>query len=115
MAFIIWISYQNFTFGQFFQPVNFVFPDEGDAATEAATAGPSAEAATAEPSASSSTESEALSDLSELPFQLQLTYTDLEGAKALRVVTQTKPITTERDVAEEREFLEKLNRQGLFK
>ncbi|KAL4233133.1 hypothetical protein ACF0H5_007818 [Mactra antiquata] len=35
-----------------------------------------------------------------LPFQLQIVYTDTEGAKALRVITQNKPITRERKVAE---------------
>jgi hypothetical protein len=36
----------------------------------------------------------------DLPFQLQLHYTDLEGAKALRIITQTKPVTKQRAVAE---------------
>ncbi|XP_053396238.1 uncharacterized protein LOC123552632 [Mercenaria mercenaria] len=36
----------------------------------------------------------------ELPFQLQIVYTDTEGAKALRVITQTKPITRDRRKAE---------------
>ena len=36
----------------------------------------------------------------ELPFQLQIEYTDLDGAKALRVITQTKPVTKQRDQAE---------------
>lgn len=36
----------------------------------------------------------------ELPFQIQITYTDLEGAKAMRVVTQRKPVTKERKEAE---------------
>ncbi|XP_067676660.1 circularly permutated Ras protein 1-like [Haliotis asinina] len=36
----------------------------------------------------------------ELPFQLQIRYTDTEGMKALRVLTQTKPVTHDRDVAE---------------
>lgn len=37
---------------------------------------------------------------SELPFQLQVRYTDTEGAKALRVITQTKPVTRDRRKAE---------------
>jgi hypothetical protein len=36
----------------------------------------------------------------ELPFQLQVVYTDTEGAKALRVLTHTKPITRDRKKAE---------------
>ncbi|XP_046583394.1 circularly permutated Ras protein 1-like [Haliotis rubra] len=36
----------------------------------------------------------------ELPFQLQIRYTDTEGMKALRVLTQTRPVTHDRDVAE---------------
>lgn len=36
----------------------------------------------------------------ELPFQLQIKYTDTEGATALRVLTQTKPITRDRKQAE---------------
>lgn len=36
----------------------------------------------------------------ELPFQLQIVYTDTEGAKALRVITHTKPITHDRRKAE---------------
>jgi hypothetical protein len=39
-------------------------------------------------------------DLSELPFQLQITYTTYDGAKALRVYTQKQKFTTERDKAE---------------
>lgn len=37
---------------------------------------------------------------SELPFQLQIQYTDVDGTKALRVLTQKKPVTTDRKVAE---------------
>ena len=37
----------------------------------------------------------------EFPFQLQIRYTDTEGAKALRVITQTKPITRDRKKAEQ--------------
>jgi hypothetical protein len=37
---------------------------------------------------------------SELPFQLQIQYTDADGTKALRVLTQKKPVTTDRNVAE---------------
>lgn len=38
--------------------------------------------------------------LDELPFQVHISYIDLEGAKAVRVLTQTKPITKERKQAE---------------
>lgn len=37
---------------------------------------------------------------SELPFQLQITYTDVDGTKALRVLTQKKPVTSDRNLAE---------------
>ena len=35
-----------------------------------------------------------------LPFQLQITYNNLEGAQCNRVITQSKPITKDRQVAE---------------
>ncbi|XP_070190102.1 circularly permutated Ras protein 1-like isoform X2 [Littorina saxatilis] len=37
---------------------------------------------------------------SELPFQLQISYTDIDGTKALRVLTQKKPVTRDRKLAE---------------
>lgn len=37
---------------------------------------------------------------SELPFQLQVVYTDTEGAKAMRLLTKTKPVTKDRYQAE---------------
>jgi len=37
---------------------------------------------------------------SELPFQVQITYTDLDGAEAVRVLTQTQPVTRDRHQAE---------------
>lgn len=37
---------------------------------------------------------------SELPFQLQVTYTDLDGARAMRVLTQAQPVTRDRSEAE---------------
>ena len=40
------------------------------------------------------------SDLKELPFQLRIKYLDLDGAEALRVITQTKPVTRDRIQAE---------------
>lgn len=40
-------------------------------------------------------------DKTEVPFQLQIVYTDTEGAKALRVITQSKPITRDRRKAEQ--------------
>lgn len=42
----------------------------------------------------------------ELPFQLQIMYKDTEGATALRVLTQTKPITRDRKEAELRTNLD---------
>ena len=36
----------------------------------------------------------------ELPFQVQITYTDLDGAQALRLITKTKLVTKDRAVAE---------------
>ena len=36
----------------------------------------------------------------ELPFQVQITYTDLDGAEAIRVLTQTQPVTRDRHQAE---------------
>ena len=35
-----------------------------------------------------------------LPFQLQIEYTGRDGSRCIRVITQAKPITTNRDVAE---------------
>ena len=35
-----------------------------------------------------------------LPFQLQIEYTGQDGSRCIRVITQAKPITTNRDVAE---------------
>lgn len=34
------------------------------------------------------------------PFQLQIEYTSLDGDKCLRVITQTKPLTKDRELAE---------------
>lgn len=41
----------------------------------------------------------------ELPFQVQITYTDLDGAEAIRVLTQTQPVTRDRHQAETSRFL----------
>lgn len=35
-----------------------------------------------------------------LPFQLQIEYTGLDGSRCMRVITQAKPITRDRGVAE---------------
>ena len=35
-----------------------------------------------------------------LPFQLQISYTSLDGSQCNRVITQAKPITKDRQVAE---------------
>ena len=42
---------------------------------------------------------------SELPFQVQITYTDLDGAEAVRVLTQTQPVTRDRREAETSAFI----------
>lgn len=39
-------------------------------------------------------------ELKELPFQVQIRYTDLDGAVALRVMTHIQPVTTQREEAE---------------
>ncbi|KAK6171244.1 hypothetical protein SNE40_019473 [Patella caerulea] len=44
----------------------------------------------------------------ELPFQLQLEYTDTNGTKALRVLTQKRPVTQSRNLAEQHLNLEVL-------
>ncbi|CAH1778659.1 unnamed protein product [Owenia fusiformis] len=57
------------------------------------------EGATAAPS--NSNQSAVLDDdLTELPFQLQINYTDTNGAQALRVLSMVKPVTKDRNVAE---------------
>jgi len=38
----------------------------------------------------------------DLPFQVQINYTKLDGSKCIRVMTQTRKITNERKVAEEK-------------
>ena len=35
-----------------------------------------------------------------LPFQLQMEYTNLDGDRCLRVITQTKPVTKDRNIAD---------------
>ena len=35
-----------------------------------------------------------------VPFQLQIQYTGVDGSCCMRVITQAKPVTTNRDVAE---------------
>ncbi|XP_033741232.1 circularly permutated Ras protein 1-like [Pecten maximus] len=44
----------------------------------------------------------------ELPFQLQVKYTDVDGATALRVLTKTKPVTKDRKQAEKKMKMEVL-------
>ena len=41
----------------------------------------------------------------ELPFQLQLVYTDTEGVKAMRLLTKTKPVTKDRIQAERGNYI----------
>lgn len=45
-----------------------------------------------------------------LPFQLQIQYTDTDGAKALRVLTQVKPVTWDRKIAENKMNLDVLGK-----
>jgi len=45
-----------------------------------------------------------LSDINEIPFQLQLQYTKLNGMKCLRVVTQCIEVTEDRAVADTRQL-----------
>ncbi|KAK6171248.1 hypothetical protein SNE40_019476 [Patella caerulea] len=54
-------------------------------------------------SGKSPTDTGATSDTAptELPFQLQLEYIDTDGTKALRVLTQKRPVTQDRALAEE--------------
>lgn len=40
------------------------------------------------------------SDPKDLPFQVQIRYTDIEGAVAMRVLTQIQPVTKDRQQAE---------------
>jgi hypothetical protein len=47
-----------------------------------------------------------LDQLTQLPFQLQVIYTDIDGNKALRVLTQLKETTENREVAEINAFRE---------
>ena len=60
------------------------------------------------PSTASTSSDTAMDDSSpddqpkELPFQVQITYTDLDGAQALRLLTKAKPVTKDRAVAEKR-------------
>eukprot|EP00118_Oscarella_pearsei_P025546 m.308356 g.308356 ORF g.308356 m.308356 type:complete len:751 (+) comp43845_c0_seq1:107-2359(+) len=41
-----------------------------------------------------------LGGLKELPFQLQIKYTSMDGAKSLRVISKSQPVTKSREVAE---------------
>ena len=41
-----------------------------------------------------------LDELKQLPFQVQVVYTAVDGSKALRVLTQLKETTENREVAE---------------
>ncbi|CAF1666843.1 unnamed protein product, partial [Didymodactylos carnosus] len=45
-----------------------------------------------------------LGKLNQLPFQLQVLYTAVDGSKALRVLTQLKETTEKREVAEQNAF-----------
>jgi len=58
--------------------------------------------ASGDEAAAASSSSTADNTPSELPFQLQVTYTDLDGARAMRVLTQVQPVTRDRSEAETR-------------
>jgi hypothetical protein len=51
-------------------------------------------------SASAAGEHDSSNDLNDLPFQVKIQYTDVEGAVAMRVLTQTQPVTKNRRQAE---------------
>lgn len=71
-----------------------------------ATAGPSkAGPSTAGPSTAGPSTAEKDKGPDKLPFQLQIQYTDTDGAKALRVLTQAKPVTWDRKIAENSKIL----------
>ena len=59
-----------------------------------------AETPTAGTSKQASARSPSKKPPSDLPFQLQVVYTDTEGAKAMRLLTKTKPVTKDRHQAE---------------
>ena len=44
------------------------------------------------------------SDFDEMPFQVQIVYTDMKGASSVRVLTETKRVTRDRAKAEERKW-----------
>ena len=88
------------------QNLSTALPKEGGSTTPAETQ-PQGEAGSAGASADDASGSGGDSDIpSELPFQLQITYTDIDGTKALRVLTQKKPVTRDRNVAEKGLFYE---------
>lgn len=76
------------------QPAASAGENPAAATEEGATGGPPP------PPPSQPQQQKTINELKELPFQLQIKYTDLEGAQALRVITQTMPITTDRIEAE---------------
>ena len=80
--------------------------DDGYAAAAAIPVGPSESTADAnEEGATASAKVDAKEEsMVELPFQVQIRYTDLDGNKALRVLTETRRVTNQREVAEKRMF-----------
>ncbi|XP_076466661.1 uncharacterized protein LOC143297936 [Babylonia areolata] len=81
-------------------------PTTAEAMSTSGTANPTAEAPSVSGSGAGGAGSEeeaggAPEDIPpELPFQVQITYTDMDGTKALRVLTQKKPVTNDRHVSE---------------
>ena len=59
-----------------------------------------ASAASADAPATPSTVHATVGQLQQLPFQMRIHYTKLNGMKCLRVVTKSKPVTRDRAAAE---------------
>ena len=85
----------------FSAPASEVQTSEEAGATAAAAAGATTTEAAAAAAAAISDEP-AVEAPNELPFQVQIRYTDTEGAVAMRVLTKTQPVTKDRQQAEKR-------------
>ncbi|XP_021354035.1 circularly permutated Ras protein 1-like [Mizuhopecten yessoensis] len=84
---------------------------------EGAFGGPSSEGAGQSSGQSSegagqSSDSGTADEPKELPFQLQVKYTDVDGATALRVLTKTKPVTKDRSQAERKMNIDVLGKHS---
>ena len=47
-----------------------------------------------------------------MPFQLQIKYTDSDGAQCMRVLTQARPITSDREVAKQGNYHRRISDQN---